>query len=324
MPTPSTITQPAVPKQDVVQLYRRAVASEMSLDTLNQKIETYLNRTSVTHQLEEEQFQQQRQQQEKTRIPKTARTVLPVALILIGLFLVGNAVWPIASYYLFAHGDIQVSSLLSPVPHNELADIIPRVVVQAQTAPQTLNALSGSADSQDTSQPTILDNELDYTNLANWFPNPVDLQNTKVPNLEYKLEIPAVDVHNARVIMGGTNLDRSLIQYPGTALPGQLGDPVIFGHSVLRQFYNPSEENPRRYFSIFSKILTLKKGDKIFLSQGNITYTYVVKDKLMVKPEDTAILEQDYSRRLLKLITCAPEGTEIERGIVEAELAQDE
>ncbi|OGJ40232.1 MAG: hypothetical protein A2378_03345 [Candidatus Pacebacteria bacterium RIFOXYB1_FULL_44_10] len=122
------------------------------------------------------------------------------------------------------------------------------------------------------------------------------------------------------VNIGGLNLDKSLIQYPGTANPGELGSPVIFGHSVSQLFYNPSESNPRRYISIFTKIMQLKKDDKIIVTYDGITYTYRVTNKMEVKPDDTYILSQRHDTKELKLITCTPPGTYLRRGIVFAQL----
>jgi len=91
----------------------------------------------------------------------------------------------------------------------------------------------------------------------------------------------------------------------------------------LRQFYNPSEKNPRRYTSIFSKIMLLERGDKIFLTHDNVKYTYLVQDKTEVKPEDTFILAQRFDVHQLKLVTCTPEGTTLHRGVVTAQLVKE-
>ncbi len=97
---------------------------------------------------------------------------------------------------------------------------------------------------------------------------------------------------------------------------------MIFGHSVLRQFYNPKVTNPRRYISIFSYIMTLKKGDEIIVKDDAISYTYVVTAKTEVKPDDRYILEQQRNIRELKLITCVPEGTFLRRGVITAQLKE--
>ncbi len=210
---------------------------------------------------------------------------------------------------------------------------MPKVVTQVQATTQGSSQPSTSPEdsaSPDGSAgpafaPTIDNTELDYTNLSNWFPN-LALPNTNDTQqiTEYRLDIPDVDIVNAVVKVGGSNLDKSLIQYPGTADPGQPGSPVIFGHSVLRQFYNPSEKNPRRYLSIFSKIMTLKTGAYIYITQDNIRYTYQVRSREVVQPEDTFILDQDYSQKVLKIVTCVPEGTFLQRGVITANLMKTE
>src|SRR5258708_871941 len=172
--------------------------------------------------------------------------------------------------------------------------------------------------------PKIIKDELDYTNLSNWFTSTTLPQGGQEQDTEYTLDIPGVEIETAKVKLGGSNLDKNLIQYPGTSLPGQAGAPVIFGHSVLRQFYNPQTKNPRRYFSIFSKIMTLENGDKIYLTYNNIKYTYEVRSKSVVQPEDTFILDQHYDSKELKLVTCVPEGTYLQRGVVTAQLIKTE
>ncbi len=236
--------------------------------------------------------------------PNRLKRLLGPVLITIGSIMVTNVIWPIAEHQLISSPKLQKTELISPLSPSQL---------------QAMNALSESVSSQTTSSvPQALGADVDYTKVSNWFPEATQ-SNVDNPK-SYVLSIPAVNIQNATVNIGGENLDQSLIHYAGTALPGQLGSPVIFGHSVLRQFYNPSEKNKDRYKSIFSKIMTLKTGDRIFIDYDGIRYTYEVKDKVEVKPEDLFILEQKYSNRELKLITCVPEGTYLRRGVIVAQL----
>lgn len=229
--------------------------------------------------------------------------LLPIVLMTLGSILLANAIWPILSYELFtspklraADNTVQVSDVSVITKEYLLPTPKPTPVVVAQ--------------------------QLDYTDLSNWFPEQALPLIVPGPLKTYLLSIPKVDIVDAQVVLGGTNLEKHLIQYPGTANPGDYGFPVIFGHSVLRQFYNPAIKNPRRYVSIFSKIMTLDKGDKIFISADGVNYTYKVIGKTEVKPEDTYILEQRHDIRGLKLVTCVPEGTYLRRGIIEAQLEQ--
>lgn len=237
------------------------------------------------------------------------RLIAPVSITL-GSLLLTSALWPIISYFLFVSPNLEAGKLVSPLPD------VP-VLRQTPTIPTV------QAAGTETIRPKIIQNDLDYTDLSSWFGEGDQanaLANVTTETKDYVITIPSLGVEQAVVKIGGTNLDNNLIQYPGTAEPGQYGAPVIFGHSILRQFYNPSVKNTRRYMSIFSKIMTLKPGDKIYIDYDNIRYTYSVLKKVEVKPSDTYILEQEYSAKQLKIVTCVPEGTYLRRGVVLAQL----
>ncbi len=68
--------------------------------------------------------------------------------------------------------------------------------------------------------------------------------------------------------------------------------------------------------------MTMKPGEKIYVTYDGIRYTYSVQKKVEVKPEDTYILEQEYAAKQLKLVTCVPEGTYLRRGVVLAQLEE--
>jgi len=308
----SSATKPAVSQVELLNLYRKAVASGVPLSSLDRKVEQLVARKQVTEEVETI-AAEERTDTLKRKVPLFVRygaLVLPIFFITIGLFLVGNAVLPILNYYVSTLPGLRAATLTSPLPEEQTLDVTPIVVVSARTT-----AVPPSSDF-----PVIIDAELDYTNLSNWFVGVGDIKLQTQKEDFYTLNIPSVNIVEAQVAVGGTDLNSSLIQYPGTALPGEKGAPVIFGHSVLRQFYNPSLKNTRRYTSIFSTIMTMKKGDPIYVTHKGVKYTYVVQDKTVVKPEDTYILNQKYDASLLKLVTCVPEGTYYERGVVIAQL----
>ncbi len=232
---------------------------------------------------------------------------------------------PVLGYYAKTLPLAQAERMVVPIPLENVLDVTPLVVSQTSNLPAAEESYTRIRRG-----PIIVDAELDYTNLSNWFEDQLasDLVNRtsmlSKQSGEYILEIPKINIENAVVKIGGVDLEESLIQYPGTSLPGKPGSPVVFGHSLLRQFYNPRETNPRRYGSIFSTIMTLEKGDKIYLYYGDVRYTYVVDSKTEVKPTDTYILSQDYGVRQLKLVTCTPEGTYLRRGVITAQLIRDD
>jgi LPXTG-site transpeptidase (sortase) family protein len=308
---------PSTTQQELVAVYRQALASGLSLDEVDRKVDHYWQR-SQSVVIVEKQTDHDRQTEQIKQIPKVVRItawLVPVLLLGVGLYLVGSVVVPLASNVLTQAPQFARLNFDSPIPREQVLSVVPTVIAEAPSNPSQVNGV--------TSQPKILDVELDYSNLANWFSDPIpELANASGGEVTYYLDIPKLKVEKAEVKIGGTNLSESLIQYPGTADPGNLGAPVIFGHSVLRQFYNPSLKNPRRYMSIFSYIMTLEPGDEIFVTHQGVKYRYLVKDKTDVKPEDTYILSQQFESKTLKLVTCRPEGTFLLRGVVTAELAQ--
>jgi len=312
----------AIPSQELVALYREALLSGVSLQHIEQKVAKMSARISVTSKFEHADATQ-RVKKIRRQLPffvKLGAFSLPVGFITIGLFLVGNAAMPLLQYYVSAMPITTESELVSPLPNEQLLDISPTVVTQNN---QGIAAAYQDENTNTEPKPIFIDAQLDYTNLANWFSasqvNALTVSADEVT--EYTIDIPKLGIENAVVRIGGTDLDESLIQYPGTAQPGAAGAPVIFGHSVLRQFYNPSENNPRRYISIFSTIMTLKPGDEIYVTANGVKYKYLMKEKIEVKPEDVHILTQNYDAKQLKLVTCTPEGTYLRRGVITAQLA---
>lgn len=307
---------------DLVTLYRKAILSGLSLDEVRHKIERHVARLQTTNQLESERMHSRKKEQ-LAKIPSAIRwgaIFIPVVFIGVGFYLVGSAVMPIVGYYVAPPEHINQAKLASPIPEDEVLDVTPLVITQTNVE-----------DRAPATPPLIIDETLDYTNLANWF-DPGVMSGLVLEDksqvgdrigVEYRLDIPALNIENAVVRVGGSELDKNLVAYSGTALPGEYGAPVIFGHSILRQFYNPSPKNPRRYFSIFSTIMTLKTGDKILLTFDDVQYTYLVQSKKEVLSTDVQILTQQYDARRLKLVTCVPEGTYLRRGVVTAQLVTE-
>lgn len=311
-----------VNQEELIKLYRKALAAGVSLDKIEAKVSKLVMRSTVVGNLEDD-FDQESLVRLKNKTPKLLRvgaTFLPLFFLLIGIFLIGSVTMPIMGYYINDLPTMRAQQLASPIPQDQVLDVNPILVARANTEE---GEFFGTAINDD-SGPVIINAKLDYTNLSNWFTDltpSVEARNMMdQEESEYILEIPKLDIFNAVVKVGGTDLNESLIHYEGTAPPGQLGSPVIFGHSILRQFYNPKETNPRRYKSIFSTIMTLQKGDEIHVIRGNVKYTYVVQDKTEVQPTDVYILNQQYDERKLKLVTCVPEGTYLRRGVITAQL----
>ena len=210
-----------------------------------------------------------------------------------GVIILFTTLYPIVSYE--ADAGRKYPSLISPIGQKD-----------------TLSEAS-------TSVSTGLTGGIDYTDPSNWFVGTEYDLNTS-PSLisHYTISIPKLDIEDAIVEVGGKSLEKSLIQYPGTASPGKAGNAVIFGHSILPQFYNP-----KNYLAVFSLLPTLDKGDSIQVKYDGVAYSYIVEDMFEVLPTDLQILDQQPDSSYLTLVTCVPPGHPLKpkRLIVRARVA---
>jgi sortase A len=233
------------------------------------------------------------------------KIILPIWIsflfISTGVFMLLWVMWPILSFK-FAAGDF-FARTVSPITEAKIAtkNNLSNIVVAAGTGGN-------------------LNKNKDYNNPNSWFPGKPQSK-VVTPVNSYSLSIPKLHIKNATVIISGDDLNNSLIHYGGTALPGQFGSTVIFGHSTLPQLYDPTN-----YHTIFTELPALKAttdktpGDTILLTYDGITYKYEVFDMIITKPEDLSSLEQKYDNSYLTLITCVPPGTYWERLNVKAKL----
>jgi sortase A len=227
------------------------------------------------------------------RFNPSTKKIIATGFFVFGLYLFASAVVPILQFQIEYSGKFgQILNPLSTVFYNQSGNIL------------------GDAT------------PADYTQLSNWFitsPHTDPVGNSLLdsnPTSAYKISIPALKIQDAVVSVGGEDLKKSLIQYPQTALPGQPGNAVVFGHSELPQFFNP-----KSYLSIFSTLYRLKLGDVILINYDNINYKYLVEEMFEVAPTDLSVLEQRYDGRYFSLITCSPPGTVLRRLVVKAQIA---
>jgi sortase A len=208
----------------------------------------------------------------------TQKTVLRIAAFVSGIsgivILVG-VFYPIVSYNV--NYSRNYSQLISPIAHDE-------------------------ASLKD--ENSVKNGTSDYTQASSWFVGGASHDEFLTSKVEYyNVSIPKLKIDNAVVAIGGEDLSKGIIQYPGTALPGKRGNSVLFGHSILPIFYNP-----KNYLAIFSLLPTLKKGDEIDVDYDGISYKYEVEQMFEVMPTDLQVLDQDSSDSFLTLVTCVPPG----------------
>lgn len=233
---------------------------------------------------------------------KKLRYSMSLVLITLGIATFTTVAYPLISYQLTFAPQFQKNSLISPLSTAVVAtnDLVTNPVkkVMANDSPTFVDE--------------VVNTSFDYTDASSWFAGVAKPKEATAYAI-FTITIPKLGIDRAVVRSDHTDLKQSLIQYPGTALPGNLGNTVIFGHSVLPQFFNP-----KNYLTIFSTLHTLRPGDTMEITADGATYTYKISEMYEASPDDLSPLAQVYNGRYLTLITCTPPGTYLRRLIIKA------
>jgi len=123
------------------------------------------------------------------------------------------------------------------------------------------------------------------------------------------MEIPKIGV--AAPLHQGISLksiDRGPSHWPGTALPGQVGNAVIAGHRVTRT-------RP------FRNIDQLVPGDEVIFTVGGVRWAYVVTGHEVVTPDGFHILDPTPTATAT-LFACHPPGSARYRYVVHLALSE--
>lgn len=113
-------------------------------------------------------------------------------------------------------------------------------------------------------------------------------------------------------------LEKGVVHYAETAMPGNPGTAIILGHSSSYPWYQG------KYGSVFAQLSKLKEGDIVNIEKEGVTYSYKVSKSLIFSPTAT----DDYALRELEatdgsslvLMTCWPTGANSKRVAVRADL----
>jgi sortase A len=105
---------------------------------------------------------------------------------------------------------------------------------------------------------------------------------------------------------GRDDLKKGPGHYPGTPLPGQVGNAAIAGHRTT-------------YGQPFFDLDRLEPGDQIITTSVVGEYTYEVREKLVVAPTDVYVVDNTDDAQLT-LTTCNPKFSASERLVIKAEL----
>jgi len=132
------------------------------------------------------------------------------------------------------------------------------------------------------------------------------------------IEIPRLGISAPLILVEKENevqkaLDRGVVLFPNSALPGKEGQTIILGHSA------PLGWPKIKYDWIFSDLGQLSKGDEIFVYFDNKKFTYLVKNKIFLDKGEELPQDLTSSKNMIVLISCWPPGKDFKRIAVLAE-----
>lgn len=138
----------------------------------------------------------------------------------------------------------------------------------------------------------------------------------EIPSL--KISVPLIwtkDIKNFDI-----DLTKGVVHFPGTALPGDIGNSYISGHSSGTVF----SKNP--YRQIFASLGDLKDLASVDVTitlknKKTVTLHYIVQSRKEYKPNDQEQF-QNTGESILSLSTCWPVGSTAKRLVVKAKLSQ--
>lgn len=227
--------------------------------------------------------------------PQQLRRVLRIGgltMCLFGILFLLYFSFPLISFQLYLRPVFASQGITSPIPKTTVLNDS-AISSLLHTAAQSVSGV-------------------DYTNAQNWFPSFQEVQ-TKAATSFYSLSIPKLNISNAHVSTINNDLSANLVHYPGTTIPNEKGNAVIFGHSTLPQLYKDGDYN-----TIFAYAHTLKSGDTLEITISGQKTIYSIYNITITDPADTSFFAQTFDNQYLTLVTCTPPGTTWKRLIIKA------
>jgi sortase A len=156
--------------------------------------------------------------------------------------------------------------------------------------------------------------------LKSWQSTPVTREKVKLGSGLAMLRIPRFGSDFRFVIVHGVDQDdlrKGPGHYPGSAMPGQLGNFVVSGHRTT-------------YSAPFNRAGDLRKGDRILIDTRARQYVYQVTGRRIVKPDAVEVTapvplrpKARPTEKLITLTTCHPKYSARERLIIFGRLVSE-
>jgi LPXTG-site transpeptidase (sortase) family protein len=214
--------------------------------------------------------------------------------ILIILVLFGMSVWKGSDRY-----QIDLSEPMTSQTNPQVVEITPAEEIEGSSAPRLVEEASPQAEQP--VQPDLLVEPVVEESSATELKHQQDLASTGRSTKSFEqVVIPTLKINTSLVSMPYSDVswDLSTLGQDIALLaniPNQtsLNNIVLAGHVTVRDGSN----GPFRY------LWKLNPGDQILLKDKDNTYTYIVREQVLVYPDDTSVLA-DSPNPQLTLITC--------------------
>ena len=125
------------------------------------------------------------------------------------------------------------------------------------------------------------------------------------------LEIPKIEILAPLILVTNEeevyqSLDRGVVLFSDSVLPGKQGETLILGHSA------PPTWPKIKYDWVFSQLNKLEIGDEIYLHFDHQKYSFLVTQKVFLDKGEEIPSFTD-SKNVLVLISCWPPGKDLKR-----------
>ncbi|MFM1751981.1 MAG: hypothetical protein RL119_943 [Actinomycetota bacterium] len=202
---------------------------------------------------------------------------------------------------LFVAGAISIGSILAACGSS--GDAESTTLAPMTDAPSSTVAETSTSTSVYAGPPTLGPNDT----LPTPVPPPKEDGSRDEETILGSISIPAIDVEQP--LLQGIRLatfDKGVGHWPGTALPGQVGNVVLGGHrtSGIRPFRDVDK---------------LKKGDEIIVTTDEGTFVYIVDGTTIVDPKTGMWIIEQTTDATMTLFACHPPGSVRQRFIVFAD-----
>lgn len=214
-----------------------------------------------------------------------------IVILILGIVAIGLAIWPAVIWKVSTSKTLGAKVENQPVPESEIISQNPLL----------------SADIQVVKDPD------GFTYFTTTHAQSATIyQSLRKRPSQFYLTIPKLKIEKAAVRVDTAAFQKTLSHFPKSAIPGEIGNAFITGHSTLPIFYDP-----KNYASIFTKLPSLEVGDEVFVDMEGQTLKFVVQYTKAVDPQDLSVLAPISPKgRNLTLMTCVPPGISTKRLVV--------